>query len=482
MALRLQNDIIMRISFPAVLAIIVQSLSLGAPLAAQDDSPAKAGEAAAGTFQAKKVWDIHLSFTPEQWAAMEPVEGPRPPRRQNGSFLQGPDGGRNGIAAAFGIQFNYVKADLEFGTRKLPGVRVRVKGNGTFLSSRESLKRSLKLDLNQDMKGQKLAGLTQVNLHNSVRDPSHMNEAVAYQLFRDAGVPAPRVSFAKVFVTVPGTHDRRYFGLYNVVEDVGNKFAEEEFGVEDGALLKPVTPQLFADLGDDWKAYDQTYDPKGKLSDEQKQRIIQTCKFFSRVSDAELAENAGDYIDLENFARYLAVTAWLTDLDGILGPGQNYYLYLHPQTQKFSFIPWDQDQVFGQFPRGSQEQRETLGIHKPWTGNNNHFLDRMFKVEAFKTKYLAALKELNGSVLKPERITPQVDALAAVLRGPIAEESGTLAAAFEKAAAGEMLAVEMGPGFREPVGVKPIKLFVGPRWKSVNDQLAGQSQGARIDR
>jgi spore coat protein H len=432
-------------------------------------------------FDPTKVWDIHLTFTPDQWRAMEPVQGQRPPRRQNGSFLQGPEGGRNGIAAAFGIEFNYARADLQFGPGRLSEVGVRYKGNGTFLTSRETLKRSLKLDLNHFVKGQKLAGMTQINLHNSVRDPSNMNETVAYKLFRDCGVPAPRTSFAKVFITVPGSHERKYFGLYNVVEDVGSGFAEDHFGTKEGALLKPVTPQLFADLGDEWDAYNQTYDPKGKLTDDQKKRIVETCKFFSRISDAEFAENVGNYIDLDNFARYLALTVWLTDLDGILGPGQNYYLYLHPETGKFSFIPWDQDQVFGQFPRGSHEQRETLSIHKPWTGNNR-FLDKMFKVPAFKAKYLAMLKEFNGAALQPERIMPQVDALAAVLRAPVTEESPARLAGFNKAVAGEVLPLEMGPGFREPVPVKPIKLFVGPRWKSVNDQLAGQSQGAMINR
>ena len=68
---------------------------------------------------------------------------------------------RNGIAAAFGIAYEYVRADLEFGTHKFKDVGVRYKGNGTFLSSREGLKRSLKLDLNQFVKGQKLAGMSQ---------------------------------------------------------------------------------------------------------------------------------------------------------------------------------------------------------------------------------------------------------------------------------------------------------------------------------
>src|SRR5947208_1085055 len=89
-------------------------------------------------FRFTNVWTIQLSFTPEQWQAMEPKQAGGPQRGgRRGSFLQGPEGGRNGIAAAFGVVFDYVRADLEFGTNKFKDVGVRYKGNGTFLSSRE---------------------------------------------------------------------------------------------------------------------------------------------------------------------------------------------------------------------------------------------------------------------------------------------------------------------------------------------------------
>lgn len=432
-------------------------------------------------FRFTNVWTIHLSFTPEQWQALEPKPGGGPQRGgRRGSFLQGPEGGRNGIAAAFGVVFDYVHADLEFGTNQFKNVGVRYKGNGTFLSSREGLKRSLKLDLNQFVKGQKFAGLSQVNLHNSVRDPSGMNEAIAYRLFRDGGVPAPRTAYAKVFVTVAGKYGRRYFGLYNVVEDVSGGFAEERFALKKGALLKPVTPNLFSNLGDDWKNYNQTYDPKSDLSEEQKRRVMELSKFASTASDSDFAAKIGDYIDIDNFARYMAITTWLTDLDGILGPGQNYYLYLHPKTQKFLFIPWDQDQPFGQFPRGTEEQRKNLSIHKPWTGENR-FLERLFKSESFKKAYLALLRDFNNTLFEPERIHRQVDELAAVLRVPIQEESKDRLVEFEKAVAGQKLTIMMGPGFQGGTPVTPIKPFVIARAKSVADQLEGKSEGKTIN-
>jgi spore coat protein H len=468
-----------------VLALAIALVCVNALTTAADETkvvPEKKGEKASEIFQFTKIWDVHLRFTPEQWEAMEPKQSRGRPGGGNrrGSFLQGPEGGRNGIAAAFGITFEYVPAEVEFGPHQFKEVGVRYKGNGTFLSSRDGIKRSLKLDLNRTVKGQKLAGMVQLNLHNSVRDPSGMNEAIAYRGFRDAGVPAPRTAFAKVHVTVPGKHERRYFGLYNLVEDVGSAFLEEHLGAKKGALLKPVTPNLFADLGDDWKGYNQTYDPKGELTEDQQRRIIEFCKFCSSATETDVAAKLGEYVEVENLAAYLALTSWMVDLDGILGPGQNYYVYLHPKTDKFHFIPWDQDQTFGQFPRGTEEQRANLSIHKPWTGENR-FMERVFKHEPFKRSYLAKLKELNETVLKPERIAAQVAELATVLRSPIQEESPSRLTEFDKAVAGQQLTIVMGPGFQGGSEVTPIVPFVKARANAVAEQLEGKSEGTTIE-
>jgi spore coat protein CotH len=229
-----------------------------------------------------------------------------------------------------------------------------------------------------------------------------------------------------------------------------------------------VTPSPFSDLGDDWKNYNQTYDPKGNFSDEHKQRVIEFCKFTSAASDSEFEAKIGDYIDIDNFARYMAITVWLSDMDGILGPGQNYYVYLVPQTGKFMFIPWDQDQVFGQFPRGNQQERENLSIHKPWQGKNR-FLERMFGARAFKDAYLARMREFNETIFQPARIAQQVDELAITIRDSVAEESNARIAELDKTVAGKQVTSSMGPGFN--VAVSSIKPFVEARAQSVKGQL-----------
>ena len=194
------------------------------------------------------------------------------------SFLQGQEGKRNGLSSAAGVEFKYVHADLEFEDRHFKDVAVRYKGNGTFMQSRGSLKRSLKVDLSEFVKGQKLGGVSKLNFHNNVTDASWMNEIMSHRLFRDAGVPAARTAYARVFVTVPGKYEKNYFGLYSLVENIDANFAEENLGAKKGAIFKPVTPTPFTDLGDDWKNYNQIYDPKTELTAGQKQRVIDFCK------------------------------------------------------------------------------------------------------------------------------------------------------------------------------------------------------------
>ena len=55
-----------------------------------------------------------------------------------------------------------------------------------------------------------------------------------------------------------------------MVKNVDKRFIEDRYGSRKEAIFKPVTPVLFKYLGEHWEAYKQIYDPKTKLSDEEK--------------------------------------------------------------------------------------------------------------------------------------------------------------------------------------------------------------------
>jgi hypothetical protein len=406
-----------------------------APSATRQDAapPPITSISAAGFFTPAKVWTAHLSMSADAWEAMQPRYGTQGGFGFGGNRFLGPPGGRNGVAARQGIEFDYVHATLEIDDRTFRDVAVRFKGNGSYLRAARagSDKISLKVDLNKYVKGQKLAGLTTLNFQNNITDVGWMNEVLAYRLYRDAGALAPRTTYAQVYLTVEGQSAKRYLGLYSVSENVDENFAEERFGTRKGAIFKPSTQELFTDWGPDWAAYDQSYDPKTDLTEAQKQRVIALGRLVSGATDAEFAATIGDYVDLDDFARYFAVLAWLANHDSLLQNGQNFYTYLHPDTNRMHFIAWDQDFSFG----NGRNNSAAWSIHRPWSGNNR-FLSRLYNVDAFRSKYLARMTEFADRLFVAERFTQQIGEIAPAVRPSIELEGAEWLADFDLVASG----------------------------------------------
>lgn len=449
---------------PALVLALTYALLSPPTLAQPGGTPVR--PASNPLFQDARVITVNLTFTPQEFAALRPVHVAGGGSRE--SWLQGAEGHRNGLSASRGIEFPYVHATASIDGRTVRDIGVRYKGNGTFNLGQQVNKTSFKLDLNHYVKGQRLAGVKMLNLHSNVTDASYTNEVLAFRLFRAAGVPAPRTSYARVTITVPGKYTNAYYGLFSLTENPDEPFVVDRGMPAAGAILKPVTGSLFRDLGKDWARYNQTYDPKTPLTPAQRQRVIDFAGIVTNASDAQFASAVGDYLDLDNAARFLAVTVWLSDMDGILGSGQNYYLYLDPRTSRFSFMAWDQDHSFGQFFTGSQRQREQLNIQRPWNGSNR-FLERLFKVNAFKARYLGYLDEFSRTILSPAQLASQVDQIAALIRPAVREESGERLARLEKTVAGQPAPVDDGMFSGANV---PIKPFARARAESVRQQLA----------
>jgi spore coat protein H len=394
-----------------------------------------------------------------------------------GMNLQGRDGQRNGLSGMAGLDFEYVHADLEFDGKKFSDIAVRYKGNGTYMDARNSEKKSLKVDLNEFVKGQKLNGHTTLNFHNNITDPAWMNESLAYALYRDAGVPAARTSYTRLSITVPGTYDHKYFGLYALVENPDKNWTKDRFDSKKGAILKPVTRELFVYKGADWSAYRQAYDAKTDITDKQMRRVIDFAKLVSTATDEEFATKLPEFLDIDQFARFMAVTVWLSSTDSILMVGQNYIVHLDSETKKFVFAPWDLDRAFGNFFVPDPEQ---LAIGKAW-GEDNRFLTRVMNVPAVRDAYMKRMEEFQKTIFEPTKLLNCIEEIAAVIRPAVAEEGPEKAERFDKSLAETEAAPAPEPagssfGFRMP-GARKIKLFIKARHKSVADQLAGKSEG-----
>ena len=104
-------------------------------------------------------------------------------------------------------------------------------------------------------------------------DPSKCRETLGYELYRAAGVPAPRTTLAEVTLTVPGKYDGGTSASTRWSK-MDKPFLKEHFGADAGLLDEARTAARADHLGDDWDKYKTLYPPKRSATADETKRLI----------------------------------------------------------------------------------------------------------------------------------------------------------------------------------------------------------------
>ncbi len=286
-------------------------------------------------------------------------------------------------------------------------------------------------------------------------------------MFRAAGVPAPRTAFAEVTLTVPDRYKKEYLGLYTLVEQVDRRFLKDHFQTDKGLLMKPSRLRGGIEyLGDDWDKYTGQYQPQSEATKEEARRVIEFARLVNEGSDEQFRKEIGSYLDVNEFLRFLAANALLSNLDSFFAVGHHYYLYLSPKTNKLVFIPGDLDLALGNFMMmGSPEQQMDLSLTRPYPGPNK-LTDRLLAIKEVSRQYQKVLKELSTTSFTKERLLKDIEAIEKTAKAPLAREAKAAAARGEK-----------GGGFGMFAKPPELRTFVAKRTDSVAAQLDGKSKG-----
>lgn len=287
-------------------------------------------------------------------------------------------------------------------------------------------KLSMKLEFDEYDDEQRFFGMKELNLHSMVRDPTKLHERIAYGLYRAMDIVAPRSSWATLEV------NGENFGLFSMVEEVDGRFTDnrwQEFG--DGNLYKEAWPNR-SDRGyfdDKLRTNEDAPDHSGLLA-------------FAAALTTDLEDRsaaAGQHVDLEYLARYLAVDDALVNWDGITGfycgdtssgPcwNHNYYWYQEPARPQFWLIPWDLDGTFspsnpfGLVPRWDTAPAEcdkryiVFGAEKVQAPNCDPLLQT---VAQNRTLYEAAVRQLLEGPFQEAALHEQIDREAAFIAAAV---------------------------------------------------------------
>ncbi len=212
-------------------------------------------------------------------------------------------------------------------------VGLHIKGRAGSFRTLDA-KSALRIDTNRLRPGQDIDGLKNLTLNNMVQDQSIVHEAATYALFRELGVPAPRLGYA--WVTVNGAD----YGLYLFLETYDDVWLSENFagtthlyeGLYGQDLYPEYTGEIDAEEGDPFDRSDYT-------------AIILALDAAAAFPD-ELMPRTEALIDWDQVTLVMATELYVGHWDGYASTRNNWYIHTDPQGV-MRLLPWGVDQTWG---------------------------------------------------------------------------------------------------------------------------------------
>ena len=419
-------------------------------------------------YSSDKFWDqskvhrVHLEISNAEWEAMKALD---PNKRV--SQAERPKTPEGEIRELHRDRFPWAKGSITINGQPLEGIGVRYKGNASFNLMRGSLKRNMKIKLDWTNDDQSYKSVETLNLNAGGLDPSKLRDAFSYWLFQQAGVPAPRTTFAELTLTIPGRFEKETLGLFTIVEQVNKSFLKDRFGSKKGLLMKPEGIASMEYHGDDWRFYAPLYRPDDTPSSAQSRRVMDFAHLVNHGSEQEFQDSIATYLDVDGFLRFIAVNALIVNLDTLLAMPQNYYLHLGRDTNKFVFFPWDLDISFASWPLGGKPADQmNLSLFHPHSSDEHNLIDRLFAIESVKLKYDKIIRELVEGIFSRKQLMKKFNELEKTVRDARQRDSTAIKSRNER-------------GYPAPFGFQPpgIGEFINKRSTSIELQLNGSETG-----
>ena len=194
--------------------------------------------------------------------------------------------------------------------------------------------------MNEFVTGQHFSGLTRFTFNNAKQDPSYVNQCIGYDLFRRAGIPAPRCNFANIHV------NGEDLGLFVHVESIKKPYLRNHFASDEGNLYEGT-------LSDFREGWTKTFEKKTNSTEPARPEIDQISEALELEGDA-MRDALDAIVDMDAFMTFWAMEALVAHHDGYSGNSNNFYVYGTPDqsNRNITFMPWGVDNLFRDSPSG----------------------------------------------------------------------------------------------------------------------------------
>lgn len=191
-------------------------------------------------------------------------------------------------------------------------------------------------------------GTSRINLHADYKDHSAMRNFLILKLFNFYNLPTPTVKHVTYEV------NGEPYGVYTQVEQINSEFLNRNNRIplslykaaNHGGLMAPaVRDEYYKKIWSVENGSDQSFDELRKY--------LNKCLYWSKT---DFDNNIANTVDMDNFITFFAIHFVFVDMDNFT---KNIFLNKNSNTQKFEFIPWDNEGSFGNSALGDFEPTHT---------------------------------------------------------------------------------------------------------------------------
>jgi hypothetical protein len=228
-----------------------------------------------------------------------------------------------------------IPCDISINGVSVPNAGIRQKGGqGSVSSLDEKPGWSLKFD--EFVRGQTYRGLDRLVLNNARQDRSLLNEHLGYELYRQAGLAAPRTAHALVMF------NGKFHGFYVVREAYDKRSLRAAFGDGRGNLYEGnCCVDFAAPLGSPALLELKNEQEEGRTRED----LEALAAVVEQAPDDALETALEARLDVDAYLTSYALDAALAHWDGYSLNLNNYYLYRRPRDGRFVFLPHGMDQL-----------------------------------------------------------------------------------------------------------------------------------------
>lgn len=293
----------------------------------------------------------------------------------------------------------FVPADVYYNGTQWYRVGIRFKGNSSLQGSWSDgiLKLSFKMDFDEfeddypQIDNQRFYGFKKFSLKNNYEDPSQLREKVAADVFAKAGLAVSHTAFYALYLD--HGNGPEYFGLYTLVEEVDGEVLDTQFASDDGNLYKPEEGGSNFVEGQ----FAEEFFEKKTNEDDADWSDIEAL--FAALHDdtastdpASWRANLEAVFDVDVFLNYLAVNGIIQNWDTYGRMAHNFYLYNDPETEKLTWIPWDNNEALQEGKRGGALALDFANIETgAWP-----LIEKLIADDVYKARYDGYLEQVMG--------------------------------------------------------------------------------------